>query len=255
MRFLPFLLFAAAAFAEGGSPYPRVDDPSPGVVKGAVEALETAFKGKDTAAQVSAIRSQGGVNANEVVHALAKGLRSKDDGVKIETIHALGWHPSKEALKQLHRVYRRERKQLADNEDVFAALFKAVGRHGDASSLTVLGDHPFTGLTPKVAEARILGIANIREKRSVEALMKGMRLTTEETGGRRARSVETRSRGMRFFRPALSVLTGEDMGEMDEDWQRWWRENKNKFRISETRPASVPADVRAYWEAYWGTSY
>lgn len=167
MRFLPFLLFAAAAFAEGGSPYPRVDDPSPGVVKGAVEALDAAFKGKDTAAQISAIRSQGGVNANDVVHALAKGLRSKDDGVRIETIHALGWHPGKEALKQLHRFYRREGKLIADDEDVFAALFKAVGRHGDPSSLTVLGDHPFKGLTPKVAEARILGIANIREKKSV----------------------------------------------------------------------------------------
>jgi hypothetical protein len=254
MRFLPFLLFAAAAFAEGGSPYPRVDDPSPGVVKGAVDALDAAFKGKDTAAQISAIRSQGGVNANDVVHALAKGLRSKDDGVKTETIHALGWHPSKEALKQLHRFYRREGKLIADDEDVFAALFKAVGRHGDPSSLTVLGDHPFKGLTPKVAEARILGIANIREKKSVESLMKGMRLTTEETGGRRARSVETRSRGMRYFRPALCVLTGEDMGEMDEDWQRWWRENKNKFRMAEKRPP-VPADVQAYWESYWGVSY
>ena len=75
-----------------------------------------------------------------------------------------------------------------------------------------------------------LGIANIREKKSVESLMKGMRLTTEESGGRRARSVETRSRGMRYFRPALCVLTGADMGEMDEDWQRWWREAIHRLR-------------------------
>jgi hypothetical protein len=255
MRWLPVFLLVSAAFAESGSPYPKVDNPTPGVVKAAVQALDEAFKGKDTAAQISAIRSQGGVDADEVVHAIAKGLRSKDEGVKVETIAALGWHPSKEALKQLHRLYRRERKLLAEDEAVFAALFKAVGRHGDKSSLTVLGDHPFTGLTPKVAEARILGIANIREKQSVEALMKGMRLTTEESGGRRAGSVETRSRGMRYFRPALCVLTGEDMGEMDEDWQRWWRENKNKFRMAKERPAAVPADVRGYWEAYWGVSY
>lgn len=255
MRWLPTLVFAAAALAQGGSPYPPVKNPSPGVVKGAVEALTEAFKGKDTAAQIAAIRSQGGVVSDDVVHALARGLRSKDQGVKIETLHALGWHPSKEALKQLHRVYRREGKLIADDEAVFVALFKAIGRHGDASSLTVLGDHPFKGLTPKVAEARILGIANIREKKSVEALMKGMRLTTEESGGRRARSVETRSRGMRYFRPALCVLTGQDLGEMDEDWQHWWRENKNKFRIAKERPASVPADVREYWEGYWGVSY
>jgi hypothetical protein len=254
MRWFPVLLFASAAFAEGGSPYPPVNDPSPGVVKAAVEALDAAFKGKDAAAQISTMRSQGGVNANDVVHAIAKGLRSKDEGVKIEAINALGWHPSGEALKQLHRLYRRERKILAEDEAVFAALFKAIGRHGDKSSLTVLGDHPFTGLTPKVAEARILGIANIRERQSVEALMKGMRLTTEESGGRRARSVETRSRGMRYFRPALCVLTGMDMGEADEDWQRWWRENRNKFRMREERPP-VPADVKSYWEAYWSVSY
>jgi hypothetical protein len=253
MRWLPVLMLASAAFAD--SPYPQVADPSPGVVKAAVEALNEAFKGKDTAAQISAIRSQGGVNADEVVHALAKGLRSKDKGVKIEAMHALGWHPGHEALKQLHRLYRRERKIIAEDEDAFAALFKAIGRHGDKSSLTVLGDHPFTGLTPEVAEARILGIANIREKQSVESLMKGMRLTTEESGGRRRGSVETKSRGMRYFRPALCVLTGEDMGELDEDWQRWWRENKNKFKISPARPASAPADVKGYWEAYWGVSY
>ena len=85
------------------------------------QALADAFKGKDTAAQISAIRSQGGVNADGVVHALARGLRSKDDGVRIEAISALGWHPSKEALKQLHRLYRRERKLLADDEAAFAS--------------------------------------------------------------------------------------------------------------------------------------
>jgi hypothetical protein len=254
MRWLPVLVLATAAFAKG-SPYPPVNEPSKGVVKGAVDALNAAFKGKDTAAQISAIRSQGGVNDNDVVHALARGLRSKDQGVKIETIQALGWLPNKEALKQLHRVYRRERKILAEDEAVFAALFKAIGRHGDKSSLTVLGDHPFTGLTQKVAEARILGIGNVREKDSVEALMKGMRLTTAETGGRRARSVETTSRGMQYFRPALCVLTGVDMGPGSEDWQRWWRENKNKFRIGKERPASAPSDVKAYWEGYWGIDY
>jgi hypothetical protein len=201
------------------------------------------------------IRSQGGINSPEVVHALAKGLRSKDEGVKIETIAALGWNQSPEALKQLHRLYRREGKLLAKQEDAYAALFKAIGRHGDKSSLTVLADSPFKGLTPQVAEARILGIANIRERDSIEALMKGMRLTTEETGGRRPRSVETRSRGMRFFRPALCVLTGVDNGESDEQWQAWWRDVKKKFRVAEKRPASAPSDVKRYWAAYWDIDY
>ncbi|HEX5137205.1 MAG TPA: HEAT repeat domain-containing protein [Planctomycetota bacterium] len=253
MRWLPVLAFASAVWA--GSPYPLVEDPSPGVVKTAVEALTEAFKGKDTAAQIAVIRSQGGINSPDVVHALAKGLRSRDEGVKIETIAALGWNQSPEALKQLHRLYRREGKLLAEREDPYAALFKAIGRHGDKSSLTVLADSPFKGLTPKVAEARIFGIANIREKKSIEALMKGMRLTTEESGGRRSRSVDTRSRGMRFFRPALCVLTGLDMGESDDEWQSWWRDVKNKFRISEKRPASAPADVKKYWEGYWDVSY
>jgi len=253
MRWLPVLVFASAAWA--GSPFQLVEDPAPAVVKAAVEALDGAFKGKDTAAQIAVIRSQGGVNAPEVVHALAKGLRSKEDGVRLETIRALGWNRSPEALKQLHRLYRREGKLLAKKEDLYAALFKEIGRHGDPSSLTVLADSPFKGLTPKVAEARILGVANIREKRSVEVLMKGMRLTTEESGGRRPRAVEQRSRGMRFFRPALCVLTGVDMGESDDQWQAWWRDVKNKFRMAKERPASAPGDVKRYWESYWDTSY
>jgi hypothetical protein len=251
---LVLALLAAAALPQ--SPYPREDDPSPDRVKEATDALTAAFKGKDPAAQEAAIRAHGGVNADPVVHALAKGLRERNESVKTAAIDALGWHPSREALKQLHRLYRREAKLLAKQPVPYAALFKAIGRHGDKSSLDVLGDNPFKGLTVEVAEARILGIANVRDKRSVEGLLKGMRLWTDDgDGGVGGRRDNTGSRGMRFFRPALCVLTGVDNGMVDEAWHRWWRENKNKFKMSPTRPETAPADVKAYWKAFWGEDY
>jgi hypothetical protein len=247
-------LLVSAALAQ--SPFPREDVPSPDRVKAATAALTDAFRGKDIAAQEAAIRAHGGVNADPVVHALAKGLRARNDSVKTLAIEALGWHPSPEALKQLHRLYRREGKLLAKEPVPYAALFKAIGRHGHKSSLDVLADSPFKGLTVEVAEARILGIANVREKRSVEGLLKGMRLWSEDdergSGGKRSSGG---SRGMRFFRPALCVLTGVDNGMADEAWHGWWRDNKNKFKMSPTRPKTVPADVKTYWKGFWGEDY
>jgi len=247
-------LFPAVAAAQGaprGTPYRVVKDPAPDRVQEAVDELKTAFKGKDPMEQMRAIRRHAGVDADKVADAVAAGLRSRNDDVKLMAIEALGWSPNQEALKQLHRLYRRERKLLAKKEQQYAALFKAIGRHGEKSSLTVLADSPFTGLTPKVAEARIFGIANIRERDAVEALIKGMRLTGQNPRDRR---MEQGSRGMQYFRPAMVVLTGEDMGTNDAAWQKWWRDNKKTFKISPTRPA-VPADVQRYWEGFWDVSY
>jgi hypothetical protein len=94
---LVLALLASAALAQ--SPFPREDVPSPDRVKAATEGLTAAFKGKDAAAQEAAIRAHGGVNADPVVHALAKGLQARNDAVKTLAIEALGWHPSPEALK------------------------------------------------------------------------------------------------------------------------------------------------------------
>ena len=253
---LAALLFALPAFAQDeeiDKPYPRVDEPTAEQKKEAVEALKAAAKDKrNVEGQQAAIERYGAYSDPYVVREVSKGLRSRDADVKLTAIEALGWHRNKEALKQLHRLYRRERKILAKQEELFAALFKAIGRHRSKTSLDVLGDKVFTGATDSVIKARVYGIGNIRKKKSIEMILKGMRLTGTSPSARGARTSEPL--GMEYFRVALAVLTGEDFGGVSEEWQRWWRKNKNKFKMSDERP-DVSQDIKNLWISFWGEPY
>ena len=259
MRIIPLLavlILAVPAIAEEQADdkrFPRVNEPTKEQVKEAVDALKAAFKDKKRAdLQMDALHQYGAYADTAVVREVAKAVRSKDDGVKLNGIEALGWNTHKEALKQLHRLYRRE-KSLHKQTSLYAATFKAIGRHGQKSSLDVLGDSVFKGATPEVAEARIYSIGNIRNKKSVDMLMKGMRLTGTSPDARGARASEPR--GMEYFHVSLCLLTGEDHAGVSEDWQRWWRKNKNKFKMSETRPEGVSSEIKTKWSKYWGEPY
>jgi hypothetical protein len=258
MRIIPLLallIFAAPAPAQDEKTderFPRLDQPTKEQAAEAVDALKAAFKEKKRAdLQMEALRKYGAYADSDVVRQVAHGARSKDAGVKLDAIEALGWNTHKEALKQLHRLYRRER-ELYKNSELFAATLKAIGRHGQKKSLDVLGDRVFKGATPAVTKARIYGIGNIRDKKSVDMLMKGMRLTGTAPDARGARASEPR--GMQYFHLSLCVLTGEDFGAVSEDWQRWWRKNKSKFKISQARPDIKP-EFKSDWSKFWGEPY
>lgn len=235
-----------AAFAVGGSPYGWIEEPAKEQVKAAADALKAAYaSGKDDEI-IAAIEANAKVNDEEVIRLIAKGL-SKRSPVQIAAIDALGWSKSRSALRQLHRLYHRD-KDLSKKEDVFAALLKAIGRHGDKTSLEVLFDSPFKGLTVESGRARILGIGNVRETRSLEDLVKGLRLAGQPRGGRTKDPVF-----LEDFRLAFAVLTGVDLGPSREGMDAWWRENKG-FKVSEARPP-LPPPLKEKWERYWGVPY
>jgi hypothetical protein len=234
------------AAVTGGSPYGWIEKPSREQVKAAVDDLKAAYaSGKDDEI-IAAIEAGASVNDPDVVRLVAKGL-SRKAPVQIAAIDALGWAKRREALRQLHRLYHRDR-GLSEKEDVFAALLKAIGRHGDKSSLDVLFDSPFKGLTVESGRARILGIANIRETRALEDLVKGLRLAGDSRGRKSNEPVF-----MEDFRLAFAVLTGVDCGPSREAMDAWWRENK-KFRVAAGRPP-LPPPLKERWERYWGTAY
>ncbi len=234
------------AAAAGGSPYGWIEEPTKEQVKAAADELKAAYaNGKDDEI-VAAIEATAKVNDEEVIRLIAKGL-SRRSPVQIAAIDALGWSRSRSALRQLHRLYHRD-KDLSKKEDVFAALLKAIGRHGDKSSLEVLFDSPFKGLTVESGRARILGIANIRETRSLEDLVKGLRLAGEPRGGRTKDPVF-----LEDFRLAFAVLTGVDVGPARETMDAWWRDNKG-FKVSAERPP-LPPPLKEKWERYWGVPY
>ena len=55
---------------------------------------------------------------------------------------------------------------------------------------------------------------------------------------------------------AMVMLTGMDKGLSEEAWLTWWtKEAKKRFKVMKGRPQTVPADVKAAWEKYWGEAY
>ncbi|MCZ6573053.1 MAG: HEAT repeat domain-containing protein [Planctomycetota bacterium] len=234
-----------------GPPFERVDEPSDEEVQDAVKSLKESFGTNSAPDIIHAIQSTAGINDRKVVHEIARGLRSKDDRIRMAAVSALGWMPNGEALKQLHRMYRRER-NLSKREELFAILLKSIGRHGHKSSLAVLKDHPYRNLTLASGKARILGAGNIRTQDSLAALMKGM----QKGGGtsRRRGGGSDPNRFGPYWALSLCVLTGENFGEDRAEWQKWWRDNRRTFKVAKQRP-KISKQLEAQWEAYWDTPY
>ncbi|MHC4847948.1 MAG: hypothetical protein ACYTEG_05770 [Planctomycetota bacterium] len=230
------------------------ENPTPDQEKQAVDRFKEAFKGKDADVIANTIENFGGVVSDKVVHEVARGLRYKDQKVRTYSVIALGWVPNKNALRQLHRMYRREKDLGKKDEALFAQLLKSIGRHGDKSSIDVLSDKPFKYHTLESSRARIMGLGNIRRKQSVEELMKGMQ-KTGSAGARGARAFETQQpRAMKEFNVAMAVLTGVEVGESQQAWLTWWRENKRKLKVSGDRP-QVSNEIQRAWEGYWNAPY
>ncbi len=235
-----------------GSPIVRYADPSKEQVKEAVDALKAAFKTRDDDDIVAALEAYGGVLDKKVVHEVAAGLRSKSRTVKMASLEVLGWMKYEPALKQLHRFFRRTKSKWDEDEGVFEVLLKAIGRHGDPSSVKVLAESPFKGLTLATGRARILGQANIRTKDAVESLIKGSQLA----GSNPPRSWRPAGdkRFVKEFDIALTILTGQEFGSDLVAWQTWWRKNKKTFEVSPTRP-QIPAWMQKAWDEYWLEPY
>ena len=236
-------------------PLEIIENPTPDQETIAVSHFKDAYRSKDAAVIANTIERHGGVVSDKVVHELARGLRYRDERVRMYAVIALGWVPNKNALRQLHRMYRREKDLGKQDEALFAELLKAIGRHGDKSSIDVLSDKPFRYHTLESSRARIYGLGNIRRKDSVATLMKGMqKIGSAGPRGARAFRTETEPRAMKEFNVALSVLTGVSLGEDQQLWLTWWRTNKNKLKVSGDRP-TVPEDIKRAWERYWNAPY
>jgi HEAT repeat protein len=237
----------APAFSTDASPYGAVAKPSREEAEEAARDLRDAFGGKQPEEVVAAIQRNARYDDPEIVRLVAKGLSSKSLPVQLAAIDALGWMPGRDALRQLHRLYHRDR-SLPDREEAFAALLKAIGRHGDPSSVDVLSDSPFRGLTVDAGRARILGLGNIRHRKALEELVKGLRLAGD------SRRMSREPVFMEDFRLAFAVLTGADVGASREEMDAWWRDHRKDFRMSPDRPP-LPPQLTERWARYWGTPY
>lgn len=209
-------------------------------VKSALAELEAAWKSGSASDRVHAIQTQGAVRDAEVVKLVARGLHDKETDVQHAAVEALRFVGHPDALKELQTLARDE-KSFRKDPVLRAALFKAVGQYGQASSIGVLADDFGTLEDDHLVQARILGLGRIRTHEALEKLFEMLKLA----GPQRLPLL------MPDFRLALVVLTGADQGLSQAGWQAWWNDNRAKWKFAEL-PPELPKDLERRWKVYWG---
>jgi hypothetical protein len=214
--------------------------PSAELVQKTVAKLEQAFTKGSTAERIAAIDESAPVVDPKVIDWIAKGLKSDDAPLRGAAIDALGAMRHDDALKALEETWKRDR-DLRKDDALSGRALKAIARHQNPRSIALLSSDPFESQNHGALEARILGLANIRAKESVEALIAMMRLVGPV-------KIEPY---MGEFRLALYELTGTDQGKAPAMWFDWWNDHKKDLAISKEPPELAKPD-QAHWNAYWG---
>ena len=215
--------------------------PSPERVKEVVTGLEVAAKEKDPDLLVAALKEARDVPAREVVAAVAKSLKDKDEAVHLEAAETLRWLDIEDAAKELEQFAKRERKSLKDDTKFYARVLRAAAWHGRKSTIDVLVDDVWAAPDYEVIKARVLGLANIRCDESLEALFN----LSNKAGKNKLDPF------MDEFRLAFAELTGADQGKSLDLWWKWWNENRKSFHVAE-KPPELPTVLDLRWRSYWG---
>lgn len=230
------------------------DLPTKAEIKAMVAELKTAWKSKDNTAKVAAITKAKDVVDAAVIKEVTKGLKDKELPVVDATVDALRWMDHPQSVKSLTKHWKKD-KELRKDAERAPDFLKAIGQHGDLSTLTVFTDNPFENTANKAIQARILSIGRIRSPKSVAALMEMMQKSGGGgRGGRGGRGGGNQGGGrhMNYFRTALTVLTGTDLGSDRTAWKKWWDKNEKGYKVAKEMP-ELPRDVERTWNAFWGT--
>jgi hypothetical protein len=243
------LLLSGAATISFAGPMPSTLSTRPSVaqapkrsaaVQSAIDALTKALQDGDKAARVRAIETAAPLSDPALVPLFGKGLWDRDAGVRDAAIQALRFCREPGALGALEDYAKRDgglRKQAG----AYTAVLKAIAQHASASSIDLLVDDLWSVPDPGVIQARILGLARIREPRALEKLFGLMR----QAGGPKIAPY------MDEFRMALMLLTGADHGTSQDAWLAWWNEHRGKLVVA-AAPPPLPKQLQRRWEQYWG---
>ena len=212
----------------------------PKVVAAAVTEIETALKDAKTSdAKIAAIKKNMLVVDPKVVSAIEKGLKDKEIPVQAAAADALGRMPHGDSVEALQRFYKAEVKRLKDDQTLMPVVIKAIGRLGSEKSIEVLSDDIFMQRTFPAIQARLLGLGNIRSKKSIDALFTMM----NKVG---TNQLDTYMEPVRL---ALMRLTGTDQGPSSQAWMAWWRGAEKGFEMP--KEAKLPEAQEKAWNDYW----
>jgi HEAT repeats len=211
--------------------------------KAAVAELEKAYKDGQSADRIKAIREHDQILDPQVIHQISRGLQDRDVEVQRAAIEALRFMNHPDALKDLENAAQKEEPMRRDSE-IYAELLKAIGQHGNPSSIPILKDCLWSVRDREVIRARLFGLAQIRTEASIDALITLMR-----AGGRMVIAPF-----MEDFRLALAMLTGVDQGRSQDLWDAWWNDNRTKFKV-DPKPPVLPKPLQKVWDNYWGVEH
>lgn len=234
------LLITAVLTLSAPAQAAQTPPPTAEEIKAAVAELNDAFVKGKTPERVQAIQKNARIVDAKVIECVAKGLKDDDALVLDAAIEALRFMKHPDALDALQATVKRE-KRLEKLPESRAKLFKAIGQHGSPKSIALLADNLFSTQDYKVIEARVLGLANIRDKQSVEQLIGLMRVAGRD-------KVQP---FMAHFRMALMVLTSVDQGVSQDSWMSWWNAHKDDFSVAAT-PPPLPKEMQMKWDYFWG---
>lgn len=228
---------AAATSVPAASAAPTIQAPDAAAV---AQQLRQAFDGGSSPQRVAALRAAAAHADAAVVTQARRGLEDRDVDVRLAAYDALGRNGHEQAFEALLEHQRAKRKELRSLDRDLPALLTALARRGDARALAPLTDDVQAQRLVATIRARLLGLARIRSKASIEALMK----LAEEVG-----FVDMHSH-LEDFRLALVVLSGVDHGRAFDAWRAWWRGVKDNFVLPERAPELAAKDA-ARWREFW----
>ncbi len=222
------------------SAQPPAPPPDAAGVDVTLQRLKEARKDASAEDRAEVIAAAGRVDDARVSDAVAAFLRDPEPAVRLAAVRALRYVKNAKALD--HLVQAAGEKEVRKDDALLAEVLYALGQHGDKKGLPALIEDVWSEMEGKVVQARLAAIAHVRDKASVEALLKLLDQGVGR-GGRR------KDHAKPVFR-ALHLLTGQEIEDDIQAWKSWWRDKGDAFKVPAEPTWLRPPDLKA-WQRLW----
>jgi HEAT repeat protein len=174
----------------------------------AVEPLIEALKDKEGYVRAKAAEVLGKIKDPRAVEPLIEALKDKDSDVRQSAAIALG------DLKDLRAVDPLIEALKDEDWRVRQGAASALGKLKDLRAVERLIE-ALKDKDPVVRWVAATALGELKDPRAVEPLIEALK---DKHGHVKERAEE-----------ALQKITGKDFGKDPEKWQKWWKENKERF--------------------------
>ena len=213
-------------------------------IKAAVAELVSIRKLKNPEERGAALKQAAKPDHSKVAHALAPFLKDRGRVVVNAALASLRYMKNEGALEELLKFARR--RNVTKDPDLYKAALLAVGQHGSKKALPVLADDLWGPAAAGLFNIRVLSIAHIREKESVDTLIRLMRM-----GKSGARKKAGLSGAQRIIAHGLFALTGHKIEKgTPVEWKKWWASNRKSIEIAKT-PSGLTEKESKRWLRMW----